>query len=57
VATSRSDRYDGAMSVVIEDIVVVAQGSLLNLKEMMRALEGAGVDGQVLPPADGCHNR
>jgi len=38
-------------------IVVVAQGGLLRLKEMVRALEDAGVAGRVLPPEDGCLNK
>ncbi len=35
---------------------VVAQGGLSRLKEMLRTLERAGVEGSVLPPADGCHS-
>lgn len=37
--------------------VVVAQGGLPRLKEMLRALEQRGVPGRVMKPEDGCLNR
>lgn len=38
----------------MEDAVVVAEGALLRLKEMLRALAQVGVAAQLLPPADNC---
>jgi hypothetical protein len=40
-----------------QPFVVVAQGGLPRLKEMLRALEQHGVGSRVLPPEDGCLNK
>lgn len=40
----------------MSELVVVAEGGLVNLKEALRGLERAGVEGRVLPPAGGCRN-
>ena len=37
--------------------IIVAEGSLARLKELMRSLEAEGMQGRVLPPSDGCLNR
>lgn len=38
------------------DDVVVAEGGLSRLKELLRALERSGVAASVLPPADNCRS-
>lgn len=43
-----------AMLPRMEDSLIVAQGGLSRLKELLRGLERAGVQSSVLPPADGC---
>lgn len=40
-----------------EPAIVVAEGSLTRLKEMLRTLEAEGMQARVLPPSDGCLNR
>jgi hypothetical protein len=45
------------VEVLMSETIVVANGPLLRLKEMIRSLEADGIEGRVLPPEGGCSNK